>query len=200
MKSATRSGRPYRMVARADAVARTRDRILDAAIAQFWEDPAPDVSLDAVAARAGVSVQTVIRHFGGKEGLFEASVRRESARVEEQRSHAPPHNAQAAVRVLFDHYEELGDRVLRMLSEEGRIAGLRELADLGRAAHRRWCERVFESTLTRLSGADRRRRLAQFVAVCDVYNWKLLRRDSRLSRRQAELAVIELLEPLMEVP
>ena len=45
-------------------------------------------------------------------------------------------------------------------------------------------------------GRRARRRLAQLVAVCDVYTWKLLRRDAGLSRRQTELALVELLEPL----
>ena len=40
-----------------------------------------------------------------------------------------------AVHVLIDHYEALGDRVLKMLAEEDRIPGLRELADGGRAVH-----------------------------------------------------------------
>jgi hypothetical protein len=34
--------------------------------------------------------------------------------------------------------------------------------------------------------------------VCDVYTWKLLRRDAGLSRRQTELALLELLGPLLE--
>ncbi|MEA2331317.1 MAG: hypothetical protein QOH58_1455, partial [Thermoleophilaceae bacterium] len=47
-------------------------------------------------------------------------------------------------------------------------------------------------------GVERDRRLAQLVAVCDVYTWKLLRRGAGLSRRQTELALAELLEPLLE--
>ena len=58
---------------------------------------------------------------------------------------------------------------------------------------------VFAPALERLGGADRQRRLAQFVAICDVYTWKLLRRDAGLSRRQTELALVEVLEPLTEV-
>ena len=38
----------------------------------------------------------------------------------------------------------------------------------------------------------------EWVAVCDVYTWKLLRRDAGLSRRQTELALFELLEPMLE--
>src|SRR5262249_52553150 len=48
------------------------------------------------------------------------------------------------------------------------------------------------------AGAGRQRRLAQLVAVCDVYTWKLLRRDAGLSRQQTELALAELLNPLSE--
>jgi hypothetical protein len=48
------------------------------------------------------------------------------------------------------------------------------------------------------TGVERDRRLAQLVALCDVYTWKLLRRDAGLSRRQAELALVELLERMME--
>jgi hypothetical protein len=39
--------------------------------------------------------------------------------------------------------------------------------------------------------------LAQLVAVCDVYTWKLLRRQSGLSRRQTEQAVVELVNSLL---
>ena len=45
---------------------------------------------------------------------------------------------------------------------------------------------------------EHQRRLAQLVAVCDVYTWKLLRRDAGLSRDQTELAIVELLNPLLE--
>ena len=186
------------MVARADAAAATRASILDAAVAAFWTSPTTDVPLDEVAAGAGVSVQTVIRHFGSKDGLFEAAVKRESQRVHEQRE-APVDDVAGAVRVLMDHYEEMGDRVLRMLGEEDRTPGLREVVDLGRNEHRAWCERVFPSALAGRKGVERERRLAQLVSVCDVYMWKLLRRDSGLSRRQTELALIELVQPLMEV-
>jgi hypothetical protein len=37
--------------------------------------------------------------------------------------------------------------------------------------------------------------MAQFVAICDVYTWKLLRLDAGLSRRQAAVALVEMLTP-----
>jgi hypothetical protein len=58
----------------------------------------------------------------------------------------------------------------------------REIADRGRFPHRKWCARVFATVLADRRGVERERRLAQLVTVCDVYPWKLLRRDSGLSR------------------
>ena len=195
---APESRRPYRMVARAESAAATGERILDAAVEVFWELPGEQISLDEVARRAGVTVQTVIRRFGGRDGLFAAAAEREAERVRRQRDRAPVGDPRAAVRVLLDHYEGLGDRVLRLLAEEERVPRVRELADRGRAFHREWCARVFAPALGGHSRVERRRRLAQLVAICDVYSWKLLRRDAGLSRRQTELALGELLEPLLE--
>jgi AcrR family transcriptional regulator len=198
MKSEVAPSRPYRMVARAESAAATRERILDAAVEAFWELPGEQVSLDEVARRAGVAVQTVIRRFGGRDGLFAAAAEREAERVRRQRDEAPVGDVPGAVRVLVDHYEAMGDRVLTLLAEEERVPGLREIADRGRVLHRDWCARVFAPALEGRVGAERRRRLAQVVAICDVYTWKLLRRDAGLSRRQTELALLELLEPLLE--
>ena len=190
--------RPYRMQARAAAAEATAERILDAAIATFWEKPTDQISLDEVAARAGVSVQTVIRRFGGKDGLMAAAGDRAAEGIARRRDEARTGDVPGAVRVLVDHYEEMGERVLKMLAEEPRLPGLRPIADRGRKLHREWCARVFAPALAGRRGTARERRLAQLVAVCDVQTWKLLRHDSRLSRRQTELALAELLEPLME--
>ena len=81
--------------------------------------------------------------------------------------------------------EELGSRARRDDRRPGRVASPRLVLPRLRARSRR-----------ARAGAERRRRLAQLVAVCDVYTWKLLRRDAGLSRRQMEIALVELLEPL----
>ncbi len=186
------------MVARAEAAATTAEHVLDAAVEVFWELPTNQISLDEVARRAGVTVQTVIRRFGGRDALLAAAVERESEKVRLQRDEAEPDDPESAVRILVEHYEVMGDRVLKMLAEEERVPGLQPIVDLGRTGHRAWCARVFAPVLDGLRGLERERRLAQLVAVCDVYTWKLLRRDAGLSRRQTELAVLELLSPWLE--
>jgi AcrR family transcriptional regulator len=188
------------MRARAEAAVATRERIVAAAVAVFWERPVDEISLAEVARRAGVSVQTVIRRFGGKKGLLAAATQHELERVGAERDLAAPDDPAGAVRILVNHYEDLGDGVLRLLAAEERIPGLREVADTGRAYHRDWCKRVFAPALAAHGRAARRRRLAQLVAVTDVLTWKLLRRDQGLSREETELALRELLEPLTGGP
>ncbi len=194
MKSEER--RPYRMTARAEQAAATAERILAAAIALLWERASTQIPLDLVAERAGVSVQTVLRRFGSKDGLLAAAADRQRRDIQNQRDEAPVGDVPGAVTVLFDHYEEVGAKVLTLLSEERRVPELAQIADEGRAYHRAWCGRVFAPALAGLGAEDHDRRLAQLVAVCDVYTWQLLRLDAGLSRPQAELAVVELLEPL----
>jgi AcrR family transcriptional regulator len=189
--------RQYRMTARAESAAATRERILDAAIVVFWERPLVDILLEEVARRAGVSLPTVIRNFGDKGGLFAAAGEREYERILQQRDEAPAGDTRAAMRILVDHYEELGGAVLRLLAAESQAPGLEEVADRGRAYHAEWCERVFAPALIGLDGEAYSRRLAEIVAITDVYMWKVLRRDRGLSRSQTELALCELIEPLM---
>lgn len=67
MKSATR---PYTLGARAEAMAATRARILDAARRGLIRSRA--ISLDTVADLAGVSRPTIYRHFGSRAALIRA--------------------------------------------------------------------------------------------------------------------------------
>lgn len=187
------------MDTRARSAAETGERILDAMAELFWEKPLEQISLEDVASRAGVTVQTVLRRFGNKQQLFAAVSDRERQRVVDHRSTAPVGDVEGAIVVLVDHYEQLGDRVMKLLGDEDRSPVLAEMLESGRKLHRDWCSRVFAPSLERLTGSERKRRLAQFVAICDVYTWKLLRRDSALSRPQTERALVEMLVPLAQV-
>lgn len=182
--------REYRMTARAAATEATGERIIDAAVEVFAESF--DLPLREVAARAGVSEQTVIRRFGGKEQLLEAASQREAARIAAQRDAAPIGDLAGAISVLVDHYEEHGDLVIRMLANEDRFDALAKIVDGGRHLHEEWCVRVFADWLDACDPEDRDRLLAQLIAVTDVYTWKLLRRDRRLDRNKTELAMREL--------
>ncbi|MBY8872491.1 TetR/AcrR family transcriptional regulator [Micromonospora sp. PLK6-60] len=190
--------REYRQGARAVTARVTGERIIDALVSLFLEQPLSEIRLADVAQRAGVTVQTVIRRFESKNGLVAAAVERVSAEIAATRATVVPGDVGAAVANLVEHYEQAGDLSLKLLAEEPLDPSGRSIADLGRDVHRRWCEAAFAPALDRLTGATRQRRLAQLVAICDVATWKLLRRDAGLSRAQTELALTEMLTPLTE--
>ena len=149
------------------------------------------VSLEDIAERAGVTVRTVIRRFGSKERLIKAAAEEGERRVTHQRYQAPIGDIKGAINNLMDHYEEWGDTALRLLAQEERVPAFRSITEAGRAFHYEWVERTFAPLLAKCTGEERRRLLAELIAVCDVYFWKLLRRDLGLSREQTELAIRE---------
>ena len=106
------------MGARARAVEETRLGILRALVALAGERPLSEITLDAVAQRAGVSVQTVLRQFGSRDALVAAGLELAAADVEAERR-TPPGDVPAAVRVVVDHYERCGRTALLMLAQEG---------------------------------------------------------------------------------
>jgi AcrR family transcriptional regulator len=184
------------MGARAEHVAATRERILASALTLFGTRLYDEVSLDEVAAAAETTVQTVIRHFDSKESLFAAMVEWSAERMVAPREEARPGDVAGAVRGLVEHYEQWGARVFLVMSQEDRVPAIRKHTDEGRAYHRAWVEHLLGGALAGLRGVTRERRLAQLIAVTDLYTWKLLRHDLGLSREQAETAIRELVEAL----
>jgi len=186
------------MTNRAVSAAETTHRILISTVDEFWDSPTPDLRLETIARKAKVTVQTILRQFGSKENLLFEATKFESERIQSFRNSESVNDLESAVHQLVTHYEVMGDRVLRTLAEEFRLPFLSQIVDTGRKLHRKWCRDVFARTLNTLPSAKRNIRLAQLVAICDVYTWKLLRRDSGLSCRATERALIEMLRPLME--
>ena len=84
-----------------------------------------------------------------------------------------------------------------MLAEEATTPAVRDILAAGRIGHRKWCVEVFSDTLAGLRRAERDRRLAQLVAICDVHTWEVLRIRSRLSSRATKVALTEMLAPLV---
>jgi AcrR family transcriptional regulator len=188
--------RAYRMGARAEAAAETGRRILRATMELYTERFYDQVSLEVVAERAGVTVQTVLRRFGSKEELIFAAAKEERKRLRSQRDRAAVGDIAGDVKILVDSYEEIGDRYLRLLAQEERVPAFRLLTDTGRAYHHEWVERVFAPLLAERTGPERERLLARLIAICDLYFWKLLRRDLGLSREQTELTITEAITAL----
>jgi AcrR family transcriptional regulator len=182
--------RAYSMEKRARQADATRQRILEAAQTLF-ADESSGFTLEGVAAAAGTSVQTVLRAFGSREGLIVAAV---GTFRDDHRSFERASSPRQAVAQIFDDYEEIGDRVIRTLAEEHRVAGFAEVVRLGRANHRIWVETVFAAELRRHRGRSREDVLAALLVSLDVYVWKVLRRDLGLDRPAAEAAMVRLVD------
>ncbi|GAC1510569.1 MAG: hypothetical protein NVS1B3_13290 [Candidatus Dormibacteraceae bacterium] len=169
------------------------ESILASARRLFGELRYDQVSLDDVAAKAGVTVRTVVRRFGSKQRLFEAVRTERAASIRQARDEVPAGDIPKAVRLLVGTYEDWGDEVLHLLSQERGLAGVTDTVEAGRRYHAAWTERAFSPLLAGLPAAVRRRRMGQLVAVTDIYYWKVLRRDVGLSRSEVEASLRELI-------
>lgn len=167
------------MRARKDAAAATYNAIVQAAIDSVATKRSLSITLSSVADRAGVTVKTVLRHFGSRDALVEAAWSQALQDVVVERTVAPGDPARALT-VLIEHYERRGDMVLGLLAEEDKDPRARKMCDSGRLEHRGWVEDVFGTGLP-VKAVERSRLIDALVVVTDVYSWKLLRRDRGLS-------------------
>jgi AcrR family transcriptional regulator len=195
-KTATTGKRQYRMGVRAQRSEETAGRIRGAALERFLSQSYDDVTLSELAETARVTVPTLIAHFGRKEDLFIAASEDWGSRMVESREEAPVGDHAGAVRNLLDHYEAAGDQILHLLAEEDRFPAVRTMTDEGRKYHRKWVERVFEPSLKQLRGARREQLTVQLVVATDLLVWKLMRLDMKLSRRQTEASIVQMIDAL----
>jgi AcrR family transcriptional regulator len=159
------------MSKRAAAVAQTRQRIVDATRELHGERGIAATSWDDIAARAGVGVGTVYRHFPSLDELVPAC-----GDVTMQLLELPD---PATIPALFDHPSEPGERVKRLVREVFAIyeRGAPELRAVRREAdvHPRVAQDRdrLDMTLSALDPCPRDRALAR--ALVDLNTWEALR-------------------------
>jgi AcrR family transcriptional regulator len=191
METTARATRPYRQRRRAASAEANTERIMRASYELFMERPFEQITLAAVAERAGVGLQTVIRRVATKDGLARAT----NAWIVPQLDRGEPDSAdpRAVADAMCRHYERWGESTDRMLRQEEVSPALAEAAAAGRRAHREWIETAFAARLRPLPADERRRRVARLAAVCGVELWLVLRRDGGLSAAEARDAVADLI-------
>jgi len=188
--------RPYHQTARAAATDDTRRRIVaafEAALRVQWMD---DITLDQIAAAAGTTRQTVIRLFGGKEGLLVAFSENLAKEIAGRRALPDRATPLQAARVVIADYEVDGDFIVRALAQEERHPVLKVWLSFGRAEHRRWVSETFAHALP-ADHTTRQARVTQLVVATDVYTWKLLRRDFQMSVDATEALIAGLISKLL---
>ncbi len=184
------------MSKRAAAVAQTRRRIVDATRALHTEQGIAATSWDDIAARAGVGVGTVYRHFPSLDELIPACGEITMQAV------APPHPA--AVPALFEHATEPAERIERLVRETFAIyeRGARELRAIRREAdvHPRVAQdrdgleatlnALVDTALAPLDPTQQDRAVAR--AVVDLNTWEALRAQ-RLEPAESVAAISDML-------
>jgi AcrR family transcriptional regulator len=134
-----------------------------------------EMTLGEIAARAGTSVKTILRHFASRDAVIEAGIELASMQVAAERQD-PGGDPERSIDLLVEHYERWGSFSLAIVASDN--AGAQRVAASGRALHRDWVESVFAGSLPP-SDTDESL-IDQLVVVTDVSAWKLLRLDRGL--------------------
>lgn len=190
------SQRSYKQGARAEAKQRTREALLDAAADEFFAGGtlAP---LEVLASKVKVTKQTLLRHFGSKEGLFQQALQRSASEVLDQRWSTPVGDVEGAVENLLEHYEEWGERGMRLEAWQISPTPFARLARMGRRIHAEWVDYAFEPWLSAREEGARERLRGQLIAICDVQVWWVLTHYLQLDRAEVKASLVEIVEKLL---
>src|SRR5215470_5868907 len=111
-----RRPRPYQQAARAEQTAAHRGRIVQVAVSLVHAARhISEITLEEVARRSGVTVRTILRHFGSRDGMLEAAFAQISQKMRNDRPPSTPGDVDAALAALLKHYELDGDPNIKAL-------------------------------------------------------------------------------------
>ncbi len=192
------STREYKQIERAKAQERTREALIEAATDEFFEGNWLKTSLDSLSRRAGVTRQTLLRHFGSKDGLLMQSLMRGASQVRDQRWSTPTIDIPGAVDNVIDHYEEWGERSVRIGAWQRGPTVLALFANAARQIHYDWVEHAFAQWLELLDEETRARRQAILIVLCDVQTWWILSNDLGLPRREVHAILTDQIERALD--
>jgi AcrR family transcriptional regulator len=179
--------RAYDMGKRTEASEGTRRRIAEAAGELFKEKDYDLVTLTAIARAAGVSHQTVLNHFESKAGVLMGTVEVIAEQMAELQDDAVAGDLASIVHATCDRYEVMGDANARWAALSSRVPEVNDALETGRLGFEWWLIEMLGEQLPPADEAEELERVLRGVhAAMDVYTWKLLRRDMRLSQERTE--------------
>jgi AcrR family transcriptional regulator len=180
--------------------AQTRLKILDAAYGLFWRQGFLRVSMDEIAARAGVTKRTLYQHFRSKDDLMTAALAH-SSELAMQRLRAMPNPARAS-ELVDAYFNELANWAAKpRWSGGGFTRAVMELADLrghpARAIARKHKAAVEEWLTNALAGRDAaaRERAREIMLLTEGAMALMLIHGDRSYAATAAAAVKALLQP-----
>lgn len=171
------SSRSYSMTQRAKRAAETAEKIISSTF-QLWKDnPLNEITLEKVAESSGVTIRTILRKFGSREGLIQACLEHDASEIIEERALAPAGELDGIMEALLSSYEKMGEAGIRTIYMENELKEARDIGEKGRKVHREWCARVFAPFLPDPVHQDYEIKLTAFITATEIYLWKLLRKD-----------------------
>lgn len=189
--------RSYTMSVRAEQMAANERNIIVAVVELWMELPFHEITLERVAERAGVTVRTILRKYGSKEGLIEACLENKEVSVDPGRQAPEPGNIRAILDLLCAEYEAMTPVVMRTIAAAEQFPAASRILEKGREYHREWCVRAFSPFLPATGTPAYELRLTAFIAATEIYLWKLLRMDMGKSFEEAEEVVKLLVEGII---
>lgn len=177
--------RTYSNDKRAAGAARTEQKILKV-LGELWlEYSIHEITMEMIAARSGVTVRTILRKFGSKEGLYEAALKHDVTGIRVLKDQTRVGDVDHIAAMLMQEYEWSGMAGIRTLALEGYLDLAAQILRKGREFHTAWCERVFEPFLP-ADPVQRRIMIGALYSVTDINKWKLLRKDLGYSAAETE--------------
>jgi AcrR family transcriptional regulator len=188
---------------RAQRSARSREAVVDAML-DLLEEGTLRPGAAEIAARAGVSVRTVFRHFEDLEQLFATAAEHQAMRIGTLLLSAPPGGSRvdrvdALVRHRADLYERIGPVRRAALRHEPFHQAVHEGLAQARRLLRRHLLATLGSELEQLDGADRATIVAALETATSFAAWDNLRVEQRLSVPQARAALTATVVALLEL-
>ncbi len=187
---------------RAQRSARSREAVVDAMLDLLQEGSLRPGAAE-IAARAGVSVRTVFRHFEDLEELFATATEHQAMRIGPLLLSPPPAGSRAQrVDALVGHRADLHESIAPVrraaLRHEPFHQAVRQGLDQARRLLRRHLVATFGPELERLRAADRATLTAALESATSFAAWDNLRVEQHLSVSQARAAVTTTVVALLD--
>lgn len=197
MKSTTRTYDSSNRKVQAEA---RRVRILKCAADLLANSSDDEFRLEDVAQAADVSVQTILRAFGSKDGLMVATLESVAPDAIDLSvfNNIQVKDLDQLIITMFKVYEKIGDLVIHALAHEHRSPEFQKSLDVGREFHKGWVSDAFAVHIKRRPPNERATLFHALLAATDIYIWKVLRRDEVLSFEASVDTVVITLKSLIQ--
>lgn len=153
-----------------------------------------EVTLQGVADEAGVSLKTVVRHFGSKEELLRQAMD-EARVVEEDNRSVPVGDLDAVCRALAERYEVMAEQIYRMGDVELTYPWLSDWVQMARTSHLDWLAEAFDPWLP-AERPEREDRLMCLFSATEIRSWWAIRQRFDYSPERARAVILRQLRAL----